>query len=81
MNNGELLSLIQYNITVSVPVGIYQHAILICLDLTQFTYSNYILCNSNWNTHVLFDLDLEAKLGHYTLFLSHFNIQFPFYQT
>lgn len=69
MNNGELLSLIHCNITVSVPKGIYYHYILICLDLTHFTYSNYVLCNSNWDTHISVDLDLvEAKLGHYALF-------------
>lgn len=69
VNNGELLSLIHHNVTVSVPMGIYYRSILICLDLTQFTYSNYVLCNSNRNTRVSYDLDLvEAKLGHYTFF-------------
>lgn len=62
MNNSELLSLIQHNITVSVLMGIYYNSILICLDLTQFTYSNYVLCNSN--AHILFDIDLVGeKLG------------------
>lgn len=49
-------------------MGIYYHSILISLDLTQFTYSNYVFCNSNWNTRVSFDLDLvAAKLGHYII--------------
>lgn len=73
--------LIRHNITVSVPMGIHYHSILICLDSTHFYSSNYVLCDSNGDKRVVFDLDrVEAKLGHYALFsqVSRFNIQFPF---
>lgn len=68
VNNSELLGFIHYNITVSVPTGIYYHYIVISLDLIQFTYGNYVFGNSNRNTHISLDLDLVwAKVGHYRL--------------
>lgn len=59
-------------------MGIYYHYILIYFDLTC---SDYAFCNSNWDAHISFDLELEeAKLGHlYSLSeVSRFNTQFPF---
>lgn len=80
VNNGELLSLIHYNIIVSVPMGIYYQSILICLVLSQFTYSNYALCYFYRNT-CFFDLDLVEDSLYSLSLVSRFNTQLPFYQT
>lgn len=56
-----MLRLIHHNITASVPSGIHYHPLLICPDLTQFTYGNYVLCNSNWNTRLSLSTLIKSR--------------------